>query len=206
MTVLSEWETGSGSQAIFQVGRTVFWFSVNLAAIYVLSQSFVMWLASLAHNVILPSLRMPSEESLFAFAFDHLLLFSLLCGACAGMVAARYNQRAAMWVWVVPTAIFIYKFATFPASILESHFAATFHYYFAGGFLIPEFHNAQEMFAGWNADYAWGMDQSQFAAPVYVSFAYSCAVWACARLGVRAPGLEVLVAARLPTDEMKIED
>jgi hypothetical protein len=132
-------------------------FFANLAAVYFVARFFVMLLAGLAHNVILPLLRMPSEESRFAFAFNYLWFFSLLCGLCAGIVATKYNHRAAWWVWVVPLLILAFKFATFPSSLFEGHFAPAFHHYIAGGFLIPEFHSYREMFAGFNADYtrAW---------------------------------------------------
>jgi hypothetical protein len=199
-------ETETASEGWREPGsfiRPLIRFFLNLVAVYLLAEFVVMWLAGVFHNSILPLLKMPSGESLFAFAFNHLLLFSLLCGMSAGIVAAKYNYRAAQWVWVVPTLILTFKFATFPSSLFESRLSVAFHHFVAGGFLIPNFHNYSEMFAGWSSDYAKGIDQVRFTAPVYVSLGYGFAAWAGGRLGLRIPGPEALVAAQLPVSETK---
>ena len=169
-------------------GRTIFQFLLHLAVVYLLAQFAVMWLAAQVHNVILPLLRLPSSEGRFEFAFNHLLLFSLLCGLFSGVIAATENHRPAHFVWIVPAIVLVYKFTTYPASVFENHTAVAFHHYLGGGFLIPEFHSYQEMFAGWNSDYARGLDQTRFTAPLYVSIAYACASLVGARLGIRLPG------------------
>ncbi len=169
------------------VARTLVEFLLHLAAVYLIAHFAVLWLSAQAHNVILPLLRLPSRESRFAFAFNHLPLLSVLCGLTAGITAAKHSHRVAQLVWVVPAIILAYKFATYPASVFENHFSVAFHYYLSGGFLIPEFRNYDEMFAGWNPDYVRGLDQLKFTAPVYVSIAYCFASWVGTRFGMHFP-------------------
>ena len=121
--------------------RTLAEFLLHLAAVYVLAEFVVLWLSAEAHNVILPLLRLPSHESRLEFVFNHLPLLSVLCGGVAGAIAAGRRQRVAQFVWTVPTIVLAYKFATYPASVFESHFSAAFQHYLSSGFLIPEFHN-----------------------------------------------------------------
>ncbi len=169
------------------LGLTLLQFLLHLAVVYLLANFVVAWLSAQFHNLILPLLGMPSSQSRFAFAFNHLLLFSVLCGLAAGIVAATYRHRAAQFVWIVPVIILAYKFLTFPAGLFQDRFALAFHHYLAGGFLIPEFHTFQDVFMGWNSDYERGLDQVQFTVPVYVGLAYGVGSWAGARLGIRFP-------------------
>jgi len=166
---------------------TLLQFLLHLAVVYLLANSVVVWLSAQFHNLILPLLGMPSSQSRLAFAFNHLLLFSVVCGMAAGIVAATYKHRAAQFVWIVPAIILAYKFLTFPAGLFQDRFALAFHHYLAGGFLIPEFHTYHEAFMGWNSDYERGIDQMWFTVPVYVGLAYGVASWAGARLGIRFP-------------------
>jgi hypothetical protein len=163
------------------------YFLLHLSAIYVLANFAVVWLAAEVHNVILPLVGKPSAESRLAFAFDHLPLFSILCGAVAGFIAATYRHRAAWFVWIVPTAVLAYKFVTFPSSIFQNGYALAFHHYIAGGFLIPEFHSLREMLQNLSSDDIRGADQVRFSVPVYVGAAYSCAAWIGGLLGIRLP-------------------
>jgi hypothetical protein len=178
--------------------RSLFRFLLHLSIVYLVAKFAVFWPMPIVHDRILPFLGMRPEEGRFTYAFNHLFLFSVICGACAGIIAAKYRDGAAQWVWLVPTCVFAYKFATFPSSLFEDHFALAYHHYLAGGFLIPEFHTFKEMFEGWNTDYERGLDQIRFTVPVYVSLAYGCASWVGARLGIRVPGLEATVAAGIP--------
>jgi hypothetical protein len=172
-------------------------FSLHLAIVYLLAKFTVLWLTGVAHNVILPLLRLPSQEGRLEFAFNHLALFSVLCGLIAGFVAATYEHRAAQLVWIVPAAILIDKFATFPTSVLESHFDVAYHHYLARGFLIAEARDYEALFRGWNSDYDRGLDQLTFAVPVYVSIAYGFATWVGIRLGIRFPLLGAPRAAKI---------
>ena len=90
--------------------------------VYLVTNFAVLWLSAQFHNWILPLLGMPSSKSRFAFAFNRLLLFSVLCGLLSGVIVATYNHRGAEFVWIVPAIILAYKFETFPASLLENHF------------------------------------------------------------------------------------
>jgi hypothetical protein len=162
-------------------------FLLHLGIVYLLAKFTVPWLTGVTHNVLLPLLRLPSRQGRIEFAFNHLALFSVICGAVSGFVAATYKHRAAQVVWIVPAVILAYKFMTFPASVFESHFDVAFHHYIARGFLIAEAHNYEELFGGWNSDFERGLDQLKFTAPVYVSIAYGCATWVGTRLGIRLP-------------------
>jgi hypothetical protein len=144
------------------LGLTFLQFFLHSAMVYLVTNFAVLWLSAQFHNWILPLLGMPSSESRFAFAFNHLLLFSVLCGLLSGVIVATYNHRGAEFVWIVPAIILAYKFETFPARLLENHFVLAFHHYYAGGFLIPEFHNYHEMFANYSSDYERGLDQFRF--------------------------------------------
>ncbi len=170
-----------------KLGRTVLWFLLHLAIVYLLTNFLVLWLTGQFHNVILPLIGMPPTESRLEFAFNHLLLFSVLCGLLSGAIAASYNPREAQFVWIIPTIVLAFKFVTFPSSLLENHFALAFHHYFGGGFFIPEYHSYHELFANFSPDYLRGLDQNHFTAPIYVSVAYSFSFWAAARLGIRLP-------------------
>ena len=167
-------------------------FLMHLAAVYLVANFLVLPLTAQFHDRILPLLGMPPGESRFQFAFNHLLLFGVVCGLCSGIIVAGYNHCAAQFVWTVPVAILAFKFINFPSSLFSNHFTLAFHHYLAGGFLIPEFHSYREMFAGWSPDYERGLDQVRFTLPVYVSIAYGCASWVGGRLGIRLPLLPLL--------------
>lgn len=169
------------------LGLTLLQFLMHLAVVYLLANFVVEWLTAQFHNLILPLLGIPSNQGRFAFAFNHLLIFSIVCGLAAGIAAGAYKHRAAQFVWIVPAIILAYKFLTLPAGLFQDRFALAFHHYFAGNFVIPESHTFQEMFMSWNPDFERGIDQLRFTAPVYVSLAYGIASWAGARLGVRLP-------------------
>ena len=87
-------------------------------------------------------------------------------------------NRVALFVWVVPLVILIYKFCVFPTTAFENHFPAAFHEYFGGGFLIEEFHSYRELFQLYgNPDMRRGMQQLNFTAPVYAAIGYSVGTW-----------------------------
>jgi len=169
------------------IPRSVAQFLLHLAMVYFLAKFTVLWLSAITHNVILPLLRFPSQEGRIEFAFNHLALFSVLCGLSFGFVAATYKHRAAQLVWIVPVIILAHRFVTFPASVFENHFDVAFHHYFARGFLIAEAHDYNGLFGGWNLDFERGFDQLTYTVPVYVSIAYGFATWVGARLGIHLP-------------------
>lgn len=176
-----------GSEHAGFPGRSLLQFLFHLLIVYLIAEFAVVWAAGQIHNVVLPLLGAPPNESRFSFVFNHLVLFSAVCGVLAGVVAGTYQHKAAQFVWIVPAAILAYKLAVFPAGVFEDRLALAVHHYFAGGFLIPEFHNYHEMFQNWNPDYARGPDQVRFAAPLYVAIAYGCAAYIAERTGIRFP-------------------
>ena len=92
--------------------------------------------------------------------------------------------------------VLAFKFAAFPSGVFESHFHAAFQHYFAGGFLIGEYHNYRELFqiVGSNHDTTRGLDQLEVTAPAYVAISYSGTNWIAMRLNLRLPGVEAVIA------------
>lgn len=107
-----------------------------------------MWLAGRVYDVVLPFVQQHQPAaSRFQFVFSHLFAFSFFPALAVGfMYSEWFRHRVALLVWIVPLVILAYKFATFPSSLFQNHFAVAFHEYFAGGFMIPEFHRYRELF------------------------------------------------------------
>ncbi len=131
----------------YALGWKILGFPLHLAVVYLIAKFGVVWLAALIYNTVRPALHMPSSDGHFQFVFSHLLLLSTVCGFAGGLVTAKYNHRIAHCVWIVPLAVLVYKFSTFPSGVFENQCAVAFHHYLGGGFLIPEFHTYQEMFS-----------------------------------------------------------
>jgi hypothetical protein len=168
-------------------GWQVLWFLVHLAAVYTIVKFVTPWLAGWTRGTLLPLLQHPTSSGRFQFFFSHILAFSVIPAFLSGLVNARFKHKAAQFVWLIPTVILAYKFATFPASsVFQSQFSAAFHQYFGSGFVIPEFRDWQELFsiAGTNSDVWRGMAQHQFTAPFYAGVAYSVAAWIGLRTGL----------------------
>jgi hypothetical protein len=156
------------------------WFLLDLAAVYVLVELIVPWLAGWTRNSLLPILQHPTPSSRFQFLFSHILELSFIPAFVLGLVNARFRRKAAQFVWLIPAAILTYKFVTFPPpSVFQSRFAAAFHQYFGRGFVISEFRSWGELYsiATSNSDMTRGMAQLRVAGPFYAGVAYSVAAW-----------------------------
>ena len=157
---------------------------LHLAAVYVIVNFTTLWVAGRVHDTLLPLIQQHSPtESSFEFVFSHLLLLSFFPAIVVGFAYAQwYPHKVALFVWIVPLAILVYKFCTFPTSAFENHFTVAFHEYFAGGFLIGEFHSYRELFQlAASYDMRRGMEQLHFTAPVYAGIGYGIGTW----LGMR---------------------
>lgn len=155
-------------------------YALHLAAVYLIVNSTTMWLAGRVHETVLPLIQQhPPTEGSLQFVFSHLFFFSLFPALLVGFVYAQwYPHRVALFVWVVPLAILIFKFCVFPTTAFENHFAAAFHEYFGGRFLIGEFHSYRELFQLYgNPDMRRGMQQLNFTAPFYAAIGYSIGTW-----------------------------
>jgi hypothetical protein len=156
-------------------------YGLHVAAVYAIVNLTTMWLAGFVHGRLLPLVQQhPPTVSSLQFAFSHLFIFSFYPAVAVSFVYAHwFRHKVAYFVWAVPLVILAYKFAMFPsgASVLDggSHFAAAFHQYFAGDFLIAEFRSYKEMFqmVASNADMPRGMAQYQYTAPFYAGIGYS---------------------------------
>jgi len=168
-------------KTIAGVGWQIIWFVGHLAAVYVIVTFCSPSLAGLTRK-LLPLLLQRPTSSGFEFFFSHILVFSFVPAFLLSLVSDRCKHKVAQYVWLVPTVILAYKFATFAApSVLQSQFSASFHQYFGGGFLIPEFRN-QNWRDFWsivssNPDMTRGLAQFWFTAPFYAGVGYSLAAW-----------------------------
>ncbi len=175
-------------------------FVLHLLAVYLIVQFLVMWVAGRVHDVILPFVQQHQPTvSYFEFAFSHLFALSFFPGIAVGfMYSEWFRHRVALMVWIVPLAVLTYKFATFPSSLFQNHFTVAFHEYFAGGFVIPEFHNYDELY--WrvmiNPDGIRGMHQLHYTAPMYAGIGYSVGAWLAIRF--RFPKLDAAVQSMKP--------
>ena len=178
------------------MGWNLFLFLLHLTVIYLITRAVMVWLSGVIYNFWLPLFQIPSRESSFQFLFSHLLFLSILCGSVAGLATSRYRHSAALYVWIVPVSVLVYKFAVFPSGVFESHFHVAFHHYFEGRFLIGEYRNFRELFqmVGSNQDAVRGLDQFEFTAPAYVGLVYSLTNWICMRLNLHLPSVEVVLA------------
>ena len=179
-TLITEESTSvaTGPSTLRQTAR----FVLHVIAVYAIVNVTTLWLAGFVHGRLLPLIQHhPPTVSSFQFAFSHLFIFSFYPAVAAAFIYAHwYRHRIAYFVWAVPLVILAYKFLTFPAdtSVLEGNggqFAAAFHQYFAGDFIIGEFQSYQEMFqmVRSNADMPRGMAQYQFTAPFYAGIGYA---------------------------------
>jgi hypothetical protein len=162
------------------VGWQVLWFLLHLVAVYAIVKFFTPWLAGWARGTLLPLLQQPTSSSRFEFLYSHIFALSFAPAFFAGLINARFKHKAAQFVWLVPTVLLAYKFATFPApSVLQSQSAAAFHQYFGGGFVIGEFRNWREFWntVESNSEMMRGMAQMSYTAPFYAGIAYSVAAW-----------------------------
>lgn len=163
---------------------SVLWFLLHLAAVYAIVNLCTLWLAGWTRERLLPFLQQPTSSGTFEFLFSHLFAFSFIPAFLSGLINARFKHKAAQFVWLVPTAILAYKFATFAApSVLQSQFSSAFHEYFGSGFLIPEYRDWREFWsiARSNPDVTRGMTQLNFTAPFYAGTGYSLAAWMARR-------------------------
>ena len=184
-------------------------YALHLLAVYFIARFIALWLAAFFRGRLLPFIQHPSSVSPYEFTFSHLFVFSFFPAVLVGFLYSQwFRHRAALFVWVVPAAILAYKFATFPASVVESHFAAAFHQYFAAGFMIPEAHSYKELFeiAGSNADMTRGLEQVAYTAPLYAALGYS--LGAGIALRVRVAALESFKPSfrRRSQQELKTDD
>ncbi|HJT00101.1 MAG TPA: hypothetical protein VJ756_13500 [Terriglobales bacterium] len=156
-------------------------FVLHLMAVYLIVQFLTMWVAGRVHDFVLPFvLQHQPTVSSFQFAFSHLFAFSFFPAVAVGfMYSEWFRHHVALLIWIVPFVVLAYKFASFPSSLFQNHFAVAFHEYFASGFMIPKFHSYHELFeaVGENPDMARGMQQLHYTAPVYAGLGYSLGAW-----------------------------
>jgi hypothetical protein len=108
--------------------------------------------------------------------FSHLFAFIAIPAFVAGLlINARFRQRAAVYVWVIPVAIFAWFFlfhgpGIYPTSLRDSDFHRAFHTFFGA---IPPLD-----FGNRNDDWTRMYMQINYTLPVYGTVAYSLGAFA----------------------------
>jgi len=88
---------------------------LHLAALYITVYVCSPWLAGAVYNFLMPGLSVPRAGSSFQFFFSHLLAFSFIPAFLSGLVNTRYRHAVALLVWIVPTAVLVYKLGGWPS-------------------------------------------------------------------------------------------
>jgi hypothetical protein len=172
-----------------KAGWQILWFFVHLAVVYAIAKFCTPWLSGWTSGRLLPVLQIHTSSSRFEFLFSHLFAFSFVPALAAGLVNARFRQRVAAYVWLLPASVLAYKLATFHTAgsvLFQAHSFPALRYYFGSEFVIPEYHNWQDfwsMTAG-SSDMLRGMDQLSFTAPFYAGLGYSLALWLCLKTNI----------------------
>jgi hypothetical protein len=192
------------------VAREMLRFVLHVVAVYLIAHFSCPWLSGEIY-AWRPVFGFRSPVSRFEFLFSHIFAFTVIPGILAGMASARFRHRVAEFVWIVPAVLMIYKLLTFRTSILRGNrFLAAFHYYFGGGFSIPEFHNYRELFTQVARSYdgARGMDQLSFTGFLYAGIVYSLTAFFARRkdlrssiaASLRGQSVEVAEAGEAPSE------
>jgi hypothetical protein len=153
------------------------WYVVHLSTVYISVRWLTPFLGEQVYGWLMHVSFRGENQSDFQFLYSHLFLLSIIPAFCAGIINRRYERKAALFVWIVPSAILAYKFCTFHVDIFQSQIAGACHEYFASNFSVPAFRNYREMFeiAGSNSDVLRGIEQLRFTAPFFASIAYAAA-------------------------------
>ena len=131
-----------------------FWFLLHVAGVYAVVKFATAPLAGWTHGILL--FLDPSTPGSFQFLFSHIFALSFFAAFLFGLVNSRWKHRVAEFAWLFPTVILAYQCVTFPnpwSSVLasQSKLPLLFYQYFAGGFVIPEFHDWTEFWQIVNA-------------------------------------------------------
>lgn len=178
-TTADEEGVADSPKAVSTIRQTVR-YCLHVTAVYLIVNTTTMWLAGRVHEVVLPFIQQhPPTVSSFQFAFSHLFLFSFFPAILVAFVYSQwYPHRVALFVWIIPVAILVYKIIAYPTTAFQDHWATAFHEFLGGGFVIGEFHSYQELFQlAAYPDMQRGMQQLNFTAPAYASIGYSVGTW-----------------------------
>ena len=162
--------------------KSVLGFVLHTAAVYFSVNVCSHWLAGWLSRTFLPHLRGTSFGPMSAgiqLMYSHLFVLSFVPAAVAGSLNARFRQRAACWVWILPALLLLIVVARFPHSVLDQSWPGISYYF--GDVEVPEYSNFQEM---WQRVGPWLfrlLAQKNYTAPFYAGVGYSLAAWASMR-------------------------
>ena len=157
-------------------------FVLHQAAVYLTPWFVAPWIAGAIYDWILPRLG-AVQVSRLEFLFSHVLALTFVPAFVAGLINARYRHRVALLVWVVPAIVLSYDMLTFSTSAFQDYWPAVFHYYFGGGFLVPQIRSYRDLFdiAG-TFDMIRGIAQLHVTGAFYAGIGYSLAAFLSPRL------------------------
>ena len=155
----------------------ILWFILHTAVVYGIVKYIPLPLAAWVRNTFLHPTQTYSLSGGFDFFFSHLLAITFIPASLIGMINVRFQHKAAQFVWILPTAILVYKIATFnDGSVLQGQVGGPWHQYFGTTFSVPEATNWREY---WNIvsspEMLRGRAQLEFTAPFYAGIGYSLA-------------------------------
>ena len=165
----------------------VLWFFLQLVLIYVAVNVFSPRLAYWCRDIFVAVLPVQDPPSRFEFLFNHIFLFSFLPMFVTGLLMARFNDKAALFAWTLPAAVLLLNLLSFSTKrsvfVAQTGIFPAFHYYFGGGFVVPDFRTWEEFWTvvAPNADYVRGIAQVRITGAFYASVGYSLAAFVASR-------------------------
>ncbi len=157
------------------MGRQVLQFLIHLAAVYLTVWYVTPWVAGRFFDWILPPVNGGPSGSHMEFMFSHIFSFTFVPGLIVGLINSKHRHRVALFVWIVPVSVLLFDLCVFPTTAFQNHWAVALHYYFGGGFVVPEFYSYRDLFSRWTPDMARGIAQLHITGPVYAAVGYSTA-------------------------------
>jgi hypothetical protein len=164
------------------VWKTAAWFLLHTTLVYVSVNYCSHWLAGWLSHTFLPHLRgtgVPPMSAGIQLMYSHLFVMSFVPAATAGSLNARFRQRSAWWVWVVPTVLLVVVLMRYPHSLLDQSWPGISYYF--GDVEVPEYSNFFEMGQRIGPWMFRLLAQKNFTAPFYAGIGYSLAAWASMR-------------------------
>ena len=152
-------------------GAAVGLFALHTTLVGACSTHFAPWLLGRWFALILPLTRMSNTALAGDYYLQHLELVSIVPALALGYVVSSYFPRLAIWAWVLPTVILVYKLLTFTdpsSSVLFSNPWSRFSYFFVIERAMPVF---EPGFGG--VDPIRVAQQMSVVAPFYSGLAYS---------------------------------
>lgn len=167
----------SRSARLFTQSRTWGYFALHLLAVYALALAISPLLLGFFYRHIATQIEQGTSIPELQYYFAHLFLATFVPAIAAGYLNFRYRHAAALWIWLVPTAILVYKLLTLqPPSVFNGRWSGVFAYFFSSDWSVPT--SAQEAFSSNLQGMRVYIAQTNYSAPFYAGAAYSIGAFA----------------------------